>query len=334
MVVEVVLVVTVIYRQSPPSYRIPIAVFSTKATLDKKSITEGGGDSGSDVEGIVEAKKAKDQGMDKQRHDEKKHKRFLGARRHRQSCESRSWPLSRARQPGRHPSRENPGAVAPYELWALFTLKRVAEIFLLSLIPALTLTLLLPFCFHHFASAVLLFCFHPFTTSLSFSPPSVTGPATHNLQNNMAASSTPNSTSVASCASNVQINRYGGIRRAKRHQLEIQAEVIPCLKTPTDDIKAILHADMVEKERIKKKKYKRRTMFVKSVDAFDYANTGEKLAELLDTFIEEIGEINVAQLITDNGNLMLEDIGKIPKALKVIQNGIKIAGYIYNHTFV
>ncbi|CAI8585541.1 unnamed protein product [Vicia faba] len=102
-------------------------------------------------------------------------------------------------------------------------------------------------------------------------------------------------------------------------------------------------------------------MFVKSVDAFDYANTGEKLAELLDTFIEEIGEINVAQLITDNGSnyvaagkilclkrpnmfctpchahfidLMLEDIGKIPKALKVIQNGIKIAGYIYNHTFV
>ncbi|XP_050908071.1 uncharacterized protein LOC127121659 [Lathyrus oleraceus] len=44
------------------------------------------------------------------------------------------------------------------------------------------------------------------------------------------------------------------------------------------------------------------TMFVKSVDASNYAKTGDKLAELLDTFVEEMGEQNVVQLITDNGS--------------------------------
>ena len=32
-------------------------------------------------------------------------------------------------------------------------------------------------------------------------------------------------------------------------------------------------------------------------------------------------------------DLMLEDIGKIPKVQKVIQKGVKVVGYIYNHTF-
>lgn len=102
------------------------------------------------------------------------------------------------------------------------------------------------------------------------------------------------------------------------------------------------------------------TMFVKSVDASNYAKTEDKLAELLDTFVEEMGEQNVVQLITGNGSnyvtagkiltskrpnifwtpcaahcidLMLEDIGKIPKVDKVIKNGVKVVGYIYNHTF-
>ncbi|XP_058766446.1 uncharacterized protein LOC131640050 [Vicia villosa] len=44
------------------------------------------------------------------------------------------------------------------------------------------------------------------------------------------------------------------------------------------------------------------TMFVKSVDASNYAKTGVKLAKLLDTFIEEMGEKNVFQLVTDNGS--------------------------------
>ncbi|KAI5444718.1 hypothetical protein KIW84_013119 [Lathyrus oleraceus] len=101
-------------------------------------------------------------------------------------------------------------------------------------------------------------------------------------------------------------------------------------------------------------------MFVKSVDASDYAKMGDKLVELLDTFVEEMGEQNVVQLITDNGSnyvaagkiltskrsnmfwtpcvthciyLMLEDMGKIPKVDKVIKNGVKVVGYIYNHAF-
>ncbi|CAI8597137.1 unnamed protein product [Vicia faba] len=60
-----------------------------------------------------------------------------------------------------------------------------------------------------------------------------------------ASSSTPNSASVASCAPT------GGISRAKRHQLAITGDVVSCTKTP-EDVKTILRADMVEKERIKK----------------------------------------------------------------------------------
>ena len=36
--------------------------------------------------------------------------------------------------------------------------------------------------------------------------------------------------------------------------------------------------------------YPKGTVFVKSVDASNYAKMGEKLAKLLDTFIEEMGE--------------------------------------------
>ena len=44
------------------------------------------------------------------------------------------------------------------------------------------------------------------------------------------------------------------------------------------------------------------TMFVKSVDASAYMKTGEKVYELLDSFVEEIGEKNVVQVVTDNGS--------------------------------
>lgn len=44
------------------------------------------------------------------------------------------------------------------------------------------------------------------------------------------------------------------------------------------------------------------SMFVKSVDASAYMKTGEKLFELLDSFVEEIGEHKVVQLVTDNGS--------------------------------
>ncbi|XP_057418793.1 uncharacterized protein LOC130713003 [Lotus japonicus] len=101
------------------------------------------------------------------------------------------------------------------------------------------------------------------------------------------------------------------------------------------------------------------TMFLKSVDASDYVKTGEKLFELLDSIIDEVGEENVVQVITDNGSnyvsagkmleekrpnlywtpcaahcidLMLEDIGKIPLIKKTIQRAISLVGFIYGHT--
>ncbi|XP_004510496.1 uncharacterized protein [Cicer arietinum] len=101
------------------------------------------------------------------------------------------------------------------------------------------------------------------------------------------------------------------------------------------------------------------TMFVKSIDASAYMKTGIKIFELLDNFVEEIGEQNIVQVVTDNGSnyvlvgklltakrphlfwtlcdahcldLMLKDIGKIAKVKTVIQKGISLVGFIYNHT--
>ena len=44
------------------------------------------------------------------------------------------------------------------------------------------------------------------------------------------------------------------------------------------------------------------TFFIKSVDASGYAKTGEKMFELLDSFVERIGETNVIQVVTDNAS--------------------------------
>ncbi|XP_061371723.1 uncharacterized protein LOC133314291 isoform X1 [Gastrolobium bilobum] len=101
------------------------------------------------------------------------------------------------------------------------------------------------------------------------------------------------------------------------------------------------------------------TMYVKSVDAFAYMKTENKLFQLLDAFVEEIGEGNVVQVITDNGSnyavagkllqvkrmnlywtpcaahcvdLMLEDIEKIPRVKKAVQRGIALVGFIHNHS--
>ncbi|KAI5440570.1 hypothetical protein KIW84_010159 [Lathyrus oleraceus] len=46
-------------------------------------------------------------------------------------------------------------------------------------------------------------------------------------------------------------SKCGGISRAKKHQLGIKGDVVACLKVPAE-VKTILHADMVEKERIKR----------------------------------------------------------------------------------
>ena len=44
----------------------------------------------------------------------------------------------------------------------------------------------------------------------------------------------------------------------------------------------------------------RGTMFVESVDASEYSKTGEKLYELLNQFVDKIGEGNVVQVVTDS----------------------------------
>ena len=99
-------------------------------------------------------------------------------------------------------------------------------------------------------------------------------------------------------------------------------------------------------------------MFVKSIDASSFMKTEEKTFELLDTFVEQIGEANVVQVVSDNGSnyvlarklleakrpnlywnpcaahyidLILEDIGKIPRIVKTLERVIQLTGYIYNH---
>jgi len=101
------------------------------------------------------------------------------------------------------------------------------------------------------------------------------------------------------------------------------------------------------------------TMFVKSIDGSKFVKTGEMLFEMLDSLVEEIGEENVVQVITDNGSnyvlagkllqekrshlywtpcaahcidLMLEDIGKLPLIKKTIQRGVSLVGFIYSHS--
>ncbi|KAI7728266.1 hypothetical protein M8C21_020908 [Ambrosia artemisiifolia] len=113
----------------------------------------------------------------------------------------------------------------------------------------------------------------------------------------------------------------------------------------------------------------KRTVFMESIDASSYAKTGEKLFDLLDKFVERIGEANVVQVITDNRSnfklavfiipfishglgkllmdkrkylfwtpygahcldLMLEDISKISKVKAAIERGIFVVAYIYKH---
>ncbi|KAH1126983.1 hypothetical protein GYH30_015813 [Glycine max] len=101
------------------------------------------------------------------------------------------------------------------------------------------------------------------------------------------------------------------------------------------------------------------TMFLKFVDGFDFVKTGEKLFELLDAIVEEVGEENVVQVVTDNGSnyvlagklleekrkhtywthcvahcidLMLEDIEKLPLIRKTIRREINQFGFIYAHS--
>lgn len=104
----------------------------------------------------------------------------------------------------------------------------------------------------------------------------------------------------------------------------------------------------------------RGTVFLKSVDASNICKTAEKIFEMIDAVVEEVGEDNVVQVVTDNAanykaagemlmrkrkklywtpcaahclDLMLEDLEKkIPIHGETIPKGKKITTFIYART--
>lgn len=103
------------------------------------------------------------------------------------------------------------------------------------------------------------------------------------------------------------------------------------------------------------------TVFLKSVDTSDVIKDANQMFELLDSMVEEIGEDNVVQVVTDGASnlvaagklleakrkklfwspcaahcldLILEDIGQLPVFFNTIANAKKITTFIYRHTWV
>ncbi|XP_057803486.1 uncharacterized protein LOC131018794 [Salvia miltiorrhiza] len=103
------------------------------------------------------------------------------------------------------------------------------------------------------------------------------------------------------------------------------------------------------------------SMFVKSVDVSEYSHTGMKMLELLDKFVQEVGENHVVQVVTDSASnnvyagklleekykhifwspcaahcldLMFEDIFEMPDLKRTLERAIMVNGYIYNRTQV
>ncbi|XP_052624969.1 uncharacterized protein LOC128132437 [Lactuca sativa] len=103
------------------------------------------------------------------------------------------------------------------------------------------------------------------------------------------------------------------------------------------------------------------TVFLKTVDASDCIKNAQKLFELLDGVIEEIGEDIVIQVITDNASaykaagtllmekrkhlywtpcaahcidLMLEKIGGLPQNKNALLKAKKVSNFIHNHQWV
>ncbi|RVW13977.1 hypothetical protein CK203_117186 [Vitis vinifera] len=95
------------------------------------------------------------------------------------------------------------------------------------------------------------------------------------------------------------------------------------------------------------------TMFLQSIYASSMIKTGEKMFELLDKWVKQVGEENVIQVITDNHSsyvmagrllelkrphlywtpcvahcldLMLEDIGKLPNIKRTLERAISLNG--------
>ena len=103
------------------------------------------------------------------------------------------------------------------------------------------------------------------------------------------------------------------------------------------------------------------TWFMKSIDASDTIKNGENMFKYLDEVVEEIGEENVVQVITDNASnyvnagmrlmekrsrlwwtpcaahcidLMLEDIGKLNVHATTLSRARQVVKFIYGHTWV
>lgn len=102
------------------------------------------------------------------------------------------------------------------------------------------------------------------------------------------------------------------------------------------------------------------TFFLKSIDASSISKTADKVFKMMDDIVEEVGEENVVQIVTDNAanyklagqmlmdkrnklywtpcaahciDLMLEDFeSKIPMHKEIIASGKKITTYIYART--
>ncbi|KAL5137454.1 hypothetical protein HKD37_10G027815 [Glycine soja] len=120
-----------------------------------------------------------------------------------------------------------------------------------------------------------------------------------------------------------------------------------------------IRESMDKNEVLKVHKHIARFWYQAFVDGFDFLKTNEKIFELLDAIVEEVGEENAVQVVTDNGSnyvlagklleekrkhiywtpgatycidLMLEDIGKLPLIRKTIRREINLVGFIYAHS--
>ncbi|XP_057837206.1 uncharacterized protein LOC131047347 isoform X2 [Cryptomeria japonica] len=103
------------------------------------------------------------------------------------------------------------------------------------------------------------------------------------------------------------------------------------------------------------------TVFVKSIDASAHCKNATYLCEQIEEVIDEVGEENVVQVVTDNAanyvaagrllmerhpsivwtpcaahciDLMLEDIGKIPWVKRCVERARNVCKFVYNHSWV
>ncbi|KAL6515292.1 hypothetical protein OROHE_018924 [Orobanche hederae] len=105
----------------------------------------------------------------------------------------------------------------------------------------------------------------------------------------------------------------GGIRRAKEHIVGGFRNTKIYKQCPPN-VREEIAKYMQEKQKVN---LARRTLlnflvnspkgsvFIESVDASNYAKTGEKLFQLINAFLERVGEENVFQIITDNASNMV-----------------------------